>query len=696
MHQLQARRAAGLRDRPAPQPGPRPDGDAQPADRQQALHRRVRGRQDRAGRPRPAGLGRLEGAPVRVPGAPRARPDPLPRHARPTAPRSTPAATRSSRRSTTRCRRPPRSGSTSRPGRRTPRTRRRSSPAARSPSRPGRGSSACAATTSTTPRPPSWTTGPARSSPTSARPASRRRATRSSSPSSTSCPTAGASPGRRSSRSTTSIGIDDKTLTAATMFMDVTTNFGGGFIPTQADKLERGPVRLREALQFSLNIPAIKATIMSGLDHVFDRDQGLRADLSRATAVPVLSMGIGTLEVHPIDLLGAYSTIANGGVLMPRRMIGTIVDPDGNAVWPHDRDDAGQGDTGRQPGGRLHHHRHPGRQHRQVTVNPFWGKWAIFDGRTRRPAAYKTGTTSDNRDVARLRLSSRHRPTRRRRRSPSASGWATATTAPNDGKLSLDTSAPLWSAILTEVTQGREDRRRSSRRRGIVTAKVDAFTGLKPGPVHDEDDRPSTSSRARSRPRRTTLPHRGRPSTRRAACSGRTAASDRRSPRASSTCPRSRPTSRPGRRPTAAWAARAARGSGVGGGLKGTRTSYFYTNAIRAVRAHLGSAVRAEGPLSDLRAAADLRSVRADTGSLAAAGDLRPARPDGPRRRLPYAKAAALLPDAEADPGALELDDRRPVAAFTALAGPQRPSPADGPRRLPGRRRGRRPSPSRG
>ena len=55
------------------------------------------------------------------------------------------------------------------------------------------------------------------------------------------------------------------------MFMDVTTNFGGGFIPTQADKLERGPVRLREALQFSLNIPAIKAAIMSGLDHVFDR-----------------------------------------------------------------------------------------------------------------------------------------------------------------------------------------------------------------------------------------------------------------------------------------------------------------------------------------------------------------------------------------------------------------------------------------
>ena len=60
-----------------------------------------------------------------------------------------------------------------------------------------------------------------------------------------------------------SIGIDDRTMTAATMFMDVVANFASSgqkaFTPTQADGLERGPVRLRNALQFSLNIPAIKA-----------------------------------------------------------------------------------------------------------------------------------------------------------------------------------------------------------------------------------------------------------------------------------------------------------------------------------------------------------------------------------------------------------------------------------------------------
>ena len=75
------------------------------------------------------------------------------------------------------------------------------------------------------------------------------------------------------------IGIDDKALTASTMLMDVVTDFGNDYTPTQADKLERGPVRVRSALQFSLNVPAIK-----GVDHHRARPglravQGLRADL---------------------------------------------------------------------------------------------------------------------------------------------------------------------------------------------------------------------------------------------------------------------------------------------------------------------------------------------------------------------------------------------------------------------------------
>src|SRR5204862_959783 len=132
---------------------------------------------------------------------------------------------------------------------------------------------------------------------------------------------------------------DDKTLTASTMFMDVVTNFGqvsaksNQYTPTQADKLERGPVRLRSALQFSLNIPAIKAGVMTGLDRLFARTQDFGLVYPK-TAIPVVSMGIGTLELHPIDLLSAYGTIADGGVRVPRQMITSIVDSNGQQVWP--------------------------------------------------------------------------------------------------------------------------------------------------------------------------------------------------------------------------------------------------------------------------------------------------------------------------------------------------------------------------
>ncbi len=48
-----------------------------------------------------------------------------------------------------------------------------------------------------------------------------------------------------------STGIANKSITAASMFMDVVTNFGGGYTPTDADNLERGPVRIRDALRAS-------------------------------------------------------------------------------------------------------------------------------------------------------------------------------------------------------------------------------------------------------------------------------------------------------------------------------------------------------------------------------------------------------------------------------------------------------------
>ena len=282
------------------------------------------------------------------------------------------------------------------------------------------------------------------------------------------------------------IGIEDRSMTASTMFMDVVTNFASSgakaFTPTQADGYERGPVRLRSALQFSLNIPAIKAGFINGLKHQFERTKDFGLAYPR-TAIPVASESIGTLEIHPIDLIGAYGVIGNGGLLMPRHTILKVLDAEGRQVWPAE----GVKTTGERvvssqaayiitdilAGNTI------------KTVNPFWGKWRITDGVTGskvRPAAYKTGTTSDNRDV----LAFGYLAPPRDKGLPAlvAGVWmGNSDNSPNDGKLSLDTSAPLWSAILSDVAKGMPiEGFARVKPKGLVKATVDAFTGMLPGP----------------------------------------------------------------------------------------------------------------------------------------------------------------------------------------------------------------------
>jgi membrane peptidoglycan carboxypeptidase len=365
------------------------------------------------------------------------------------------------------------------------------------------------------------------------------------------------------------IGIDDQTLTASTMFMDVFTNFGNNFTPTQADSLERGPVRLRSALEFSLNVPAIKATLITGLNHTFDRtkDFGLRY---QGTASPIKSMGIGTLEVHPIDLLSAYGTVADGGVRMPREMITKVVDSSGRTIFPVSATPpAGIRVTSKQAAyiitdilaGNT-----------DVKVNPFWGKWAIYDGKTRRPAAYKTGTTSINRDVAAYGYLA---PPKDPTQPALAVGiWmGNSDNTPNDGKLSLETSAPLWSAILTEISRGTPIAAFKPPS-GLQSVEIDAFTGLKPGPF--------TTKTVKELFIKGTVPTQketSRVSLAIDSASGLLWQDGCAGPKVTkgffnlNEVDAGFPDWQKADRN---WAARAARGVGVRGGPKGTRTAYFY------------------------------------------------------------------------------------------------------------------------
>jgi membrane peptidoglycan carboxypeptidase len=384
------------------------------------------------------------------------------------------------------------------------------------------------------------------------------------------------------------IGIEDHSLTAATMFMDVVTDFGrkgASYLPTQSDGLERGPVRLRSALQFSFNIPSIKAGILQGIDHVFNREKDFGLNFPPG-AVPVISQSVGSIEVHQIDLLGAYGAVANGGVLMPRQMILEVRDKDGTVVYPKPED--------KPVGKRL-----VSPQAAYIitdilagntvkSINPIWGKWQIIekdpDGNIRRPAAFKTGTTNDNKDVTAYGYVA---PPEDPNAPAIAVGvWmGNSDSTPNNDRLSLSSSAPLWSRILTEVTQNTPIAK-FKRPDGLVDVTVDAFSGLLPGsgtvntfkemfikgtePTRRDDLHVQTEIDSATG----LLWQDG--------CTGpKTSGLFLDFSQAEPRFPQWQPY-------TQEWAQRAAKGPGVRGGPKRTRTSYFYSAAFHPFGATWG------------------------------------------------------------------------------------------------------------
>jgi membrane peptidoglycan carboxypeptidase len=210
-------------------------------------------------------------------------------------------------------------------------------------------------------------------------------------------------------------------------------------------------------------------------------------------------------------------------------------------------------------------------------VNPFWARWKVTDGVTgnrSRPAAYKTGTTNDNRDVHAYGYLAM--PSDKREPALVAGVWmGNSDNSPNDGKLSLDTSAPLWSAILSDVSKDlKVEGFGRTRPKGLVTATVDAFTGMKPtGATRrtvEELFIPGTE------------PTKGASYTRavdvdafsgllwREGCVGPMVT------KSFVDYSRSESGFKAWQRADAGWQARAARGPGVAGGPEGTRTAYFY------------------------------------------------------------------------------------------------------------------------
>ena len=275
-------------------------------------------------------------------------------------------------------------------------------------------------------------------------------------------------------------GIEDHVTTAATMFMDVVTNFGGGYAPADADLTERGPVRMREAIELSLNIPAIKAAILEGPDKVFNFAKQMGIVWQQKSNPGGASIAIGTVEVHFIDLIGAYGAIANSGKLMPRTTILSVTEPNGTVDWPPA--------SGLPPGSQavspqaafimadiLASNTDP-------KANPFWSIRAIYSGKVRRPAALKTGTSTDEIDLAAMGFLPPPKDPKAEALAVGAWMGNSDNSAPPHGTVALETAASLWQAFLEDAVKGTPVATFAKPPPGVVQASVDAYSGMLPGP----------------------------------------------------------------------------------------------------------------------------------------------------------------------------------------------------------------------
>ena len=101
-----------------------------------------------------------------------------------------------------------------------------------------------------------------------------------------------------------------------TMIDDAPMSFGG-YRPHNFDRLFRGTVRVREALQMSLNLPVVQvldaigpAKLLAALDKA-----GVRGVVPGGQ--PGLAVGLGGIGISLEDMVQLYATIARGGVSLP-------------------------------------------------------------------------------------------------------------------------------------------------------------------------------------------------------------------------------------------------------------------------------------------------------------------------------------------------------------------------------------------
>jgi 1A family penicillin-binding protein len=183
--------------------------------------------------------------------------------------------------------------------------------------------------------------------------------------------------------------------TPDTKLYDVVTNFSTNsadpYIPHNYNGKEYGPVSIRQALAGSLNIPAVKAIYLAGINQVINLAENLGYSTLTDRSRYGLALVLGGGEIKMMEHVNAYSAFAREGKINKIALILKIEDKDGKILEEYKQEESRALTT-------------ESAQKINSILSDNSARSFIFGEKNwlvlgNRPVAAKTGTTNDYKDA---------------------------------------------------------------------------------------------------------------------------------------------------------------------------------------------------------------------------------------------------------------------------------------------------------
>jgi membrane carboxypeptidase/penicillin-binding protein len=258
-------------------------------------------------------------------------------------------------------------------------------------------------------------------------------------------------------------------FTAATPIIDVRTAFptkeGLPYVPGNYDGQHYGPISVREALATSNNVAAVRVLQMVGLDQMLDLANSLGIHTFGSVDSYGLALTLGGGEVRLLELTAAYAAFDHGGIRVDPFAVARVMDQSGQVLYEHNQP---------EPSTPIIDPRIAWLITSILSDNAAraaeFGENSVL--RLSRPAAVKTGTTTDWRDNWTIGFTP-----------DLVTGvWAgNANSEPMIRISGVTGAGPIWHDFMETALRGKP-MRNFSMPDGIVQVTVCALSGMLPTP----------------------------------------------------------------------------------------------------------------------------------------------------------------------------------------------------------------------